>query len=170
MKIIRMIIGIAVALMLCITPVAAVSVDFFIVEVVKDEDDTIKSYKYRNILNRSEEYIKITTDSTNYLFSLVTFKPANIDYWSPLMVVDTCNETTIYLPRCVDEWEIKYYSKFGGPIDQPDDKYLKNAGVVNLNEHFGKYIEKGLYLEVKWGQWLHSVQRTSCYWCIPDVD
>ena len=64
------------------------------------------------ILVPNEEYIWITTSGTFKLYSLVTFKPANIDD-APLMVIDTYrNKVTIGLPRSVDEWEVKSrYSK-----------------------------------------------------------
>ena len=164
------------ALALCITPVAAVSADFYIVKTDKDEDGVINSYKYSNVNNSDEEYIRITAKGTGFLHSLVTFKPANIPD-APVMVVYTSSNhdikfkapVYIHLPRSVGDWEIKYYSEFGG-YPSPDDKYLKNAGTINLKEYFGKNIEKGLYLELTLGQWLQSVLRPSHQWSIPDVD
>ena len=176
MKQITLLIGIMLALMLCITPVAAVSADDFEVVTWKDEDGTIMSYMYYNMKSPDEEYIKITTKGTGYLCSLVTFKAANIE-GAPVMVVYTSSNkgvkfkapVYIYLPRSVDEWEIKYYSAFG-EYPSTDNKYLKNAGVVNLNKVFGEYIEKGLYLELGSNQEFSSVMRPLHYWAIPDVD
>ena len=153
MKIIRMIypvIGIMLALVVCITPVVAVSTDDFEVDILKDEDGTIMSYMYYNMKSPDEEYIKITTKGTTILCSLVTFRPVNIP-GAPVMVVNTDGVRFIDLPRSVDEWEIKYYSKFGG---EPgiDNEYLKCYGIVNLNKKFEKYIEKGLYLALKQDQ------------------
>ena len=173
MKIIHMIypvIGIVLVLALCISPVVAV--DFYMVEVVKDEDGKVTSYKYRNILNKSEEYIKITSGGTRQMWSLVTFEPVGIPY-TPTMVVDTyrdnVKDVTIYLPRSVDEWEIKYYSNIL-PLKTPGVFFLKNAGVVNLNEYFGNHSQKGLYLELSLNQCIRSVSRPLHYWSIPDVD
>ena len=172
MKIIHMIypvIGIMLALVVCITPVAAVN--FYMVDVDKDEDGVIQSYTYRNVLNKSEEYIKITSGGTRQLWSLVTFEPVGIPY-TPKMVVDTYRENvkdvTIYLPRSVDEWEIKYYSNIL-PLKTPEVFFLENAGVVNLNEEFRKDIGKGLYLELSLNQCIRSVSRPLHYWAIPDV-
>ena len=136
MKIIRMIIGIILVLALCITPVVAVSADDFAIYINKT-DPHHETYKYYNLNNQSEIYTYIATGYTIFTDSLVTFKPANIPD-APTMEVDTyMNVGYIYLPRCVDEWEIKYYSC----ID-----HLKNAGVVNLKETFEEHIDKQLYL------------------------
>ena len=182
MKIIRMIIGIMMALMLCITPVAAVSADDFEIVIYKSDEKNIftgssklSTYTYRNLNNMSEEYIWINTTGTNNMFSYVTFKPANIPD-APTMVVDTGGSTlalpalvTIYLPRSVDEWEIKYYSRL---TEYPTitDECLKNAGTVNLNKFFGEYIRHGLFMRLSMTQCLHTVQYSSYYWFIPDVD
>ena len=136
MKKIILLFGIMMALVVCITPVAAVSADDF--EIVTKKDGKLNTYTYSNVNNPDEGYTRITTDSTRY--SYVTFKPANIPD-APVMVVDTDRPADIYLTRIDDEWEIKYYSS-SGPISQPNDKYLKNAGVVNLNEISRKYISK----------------------------
>jgi hypothetical protein len=91
------------------------------------------------------------------------------------MVVDTSYyEKEILLTNSVDEWEIKYYSAFGKRLKNPDEKYLKNKGVFNLNELFGEYISKGSWLELQ-------LSRCQYIWCpdaipygpeidIPDVD
>ena len=182
MKIIHMIypvIGIMLALMLCITPVAAVSADDFEIDIEMNKDGMSGTYTYRNINNPDEEYIEIITDGTEVLNSIVTFKPANIPD-APVMVVNTTRAllflhpyTHIYLPMSVDEWEIKYYSEkydYTNPYLQPDDKYLKNAGVVNLKEYFGHNIRNGLYLELSWDQYINSMCYVLHTWDIPDVD
>ena len=172
MKQIYLLIGIVVALMLCITPVAAVTGDDF--EIVTDLDDmitayTVNKYTYSNKNNPNEKYTEIYTEGTLYYSSLVTFKPVNID-GSPVMVVDTYrNETYIYLPRSVDDWEIKYYSRTA-PIYQPDDEYLENAGVVNLNQFFGEYIRDGLILKLRWNQVICPKFSSWPYYLIPDVN
>ena len=178
MKIKYIIIGIMMALVLCITPVAAVSADDFEIDVEMNKDGMSGTYTYFNVNNQSEEYIKIITDGTEVLNSIVTFKPANIPD-APTMVVKTTRAliflhpyTYIYLPMSVDEWEIKYYSEkydYTNPYLQPDDKYLKNAGVVNLNEYFGKDVKVGLYLELSWDQYINSMCRPLHSWTIPEV-
>ena len=165
MKFKFMLIGLALALMLCISPVAAVSGDDF--EIVIDTSDDIWSYKYRNVNDPDEKYINVFTVGTHWLVSLVTFKPANIPD-APDMVVNTFGQRDIYLPQSVDEWEIKYYSRFWYKPTL-EGKYLKCSGVVNLNSYFGKYIEKGLELILSSSQSIASVQRTTLYWAIPSV-
>ena len=154
-----------------ITPVAAVSGDDF--EVVTWESDYDGTYIYCNLNDPDELYTEIKTYShtygTCYLHSLVTFKAANIP-GAPVMIVDTyCKNVKIKLPRSVDEWEIKYYS-CSDPFDQPDDKLLKNAGVVNLNEHFKGYIKDGLVLELSSGQFISQKFAPWPRWSIPSVD
>ena len=96
------------------------------------------------------------------------FKPVNIPD-APVMLVDTSNPTYICLTQSVDEWEIKYYSS-PDSFSQPDDKYLKNAGVVNLNEHFKGYIKDGLVLELSSGQFISQKFAPWPRWSIPSVD
>ena len=193
MKQIYLLIGIMMALMLCITPVAAESADDFEVDIDESDDPgvptseaevtgddfevvtweagtwRVNSYKYLNTNDPDEQYIAIGALGTRW-HSQLTVQAANIPD-APVMVVDTYYMASIYLPRSVDEWEIKFYSA-GEPRLYPDldDKYLKNAGVVNLNEKFGEYIEKGLYLELGSNQEFSSVMRPLHYWAIPDVD
>ena len=164
MKIIHVIIGIMLALMLCITPVAAVSADDFKIDV--EEDGKLSKYTYCNVNKPKEKYIQITTYSTRY--SLITFQPANIP-GAPVMVVNTGHRSSdIFLPRSVDEWEIKSYGS-DKPFDQPDDKLLKNAGVVNLGKISKKYtsakydLVQGKYIII-----LNSEHRELIY-TIPDV-
>ena len=167
MKQIYLLIGIMLALMLCITPVAAVTGDDF--EVFTDMNDKLNKYIYRNTDNPFEKYIEIYTPGTQYLHSLVTFKPANIE-GAPVMVVDTYKKrAVIYLPRIVDDWEIKFYSN-SEPLSHPDPDYLKNAGVVNLNEKFEKYIPDGLILELGWGQFISQKFAPWPRYSIPSVD
>jgi hypothetical protein len=152
-------------LALCITPVAAVSADDF--EIVFDRSIYSDKYTYCNVNNPDEQYTEIFTLGTFCLYSLVTFKPANIPD-APTMVVDTCCISKIKLPRSVDEWEIKYYSKYGD-IPPLNDEYLKNAGVVNLNEEFKEFTEWRLYLELSWGQYIISEILPLIRWSIPSA-
>ena len=142
MKFKFLLIGLALALMLCISPVAAVSGDDF--EVVIDKSGDINTYKYCNKNTPGEKYIELHSDGTHWLNSIVTFKPANIPN-APMMVVSGRYPSNIYLPKSVDEWEIKYYSR---PFYSPslDVEFLKNADVVNLKEFFGDHVDGGLYL------------------------
>lgn len=138
---------------------------------VINKSDNINTYKYIYVNDPYVSYTKIHTPGTLHLHSLVTFKPADIPD-APVMVVNTYvnvrnPKSDIYLPRNVDAWEIKYYSKCGGMPDL-DSKYLKNAGVVNLNEFFGKYIWNELFLELGWGQFI--LGDNGKRWSIPDVD
>jgi hypothetical protein len=173
-----MLIGIALALVLCISPVAAVSGSDF--EVVIDESGDIPTYKYYDHAVQYEKYIHIHTDGTDWLNSLVTFKPANYPY-APVMVVDTNSKCDILLPRSVDKWEIKYYSAFGKkPSLTP--KYLKNSGVLNMRYSFLPWYHNGgdLRLELSSDQylWGYSVDMFPGMgfvlnyheWKIPDVD
>ena len=153
-----------------ITPVAAVSGDDF--EVVTWESDYDGTYIYCNLNDPDELYTEIKTYShtygTCYLHSLVTFKPANIQ-GAPVMMVDTDKSGVIHLPRSVDDWEIKFYSS-PKSFSHPDPKYLKNSGVVNLNQFFGKYISKGLSLELVQGKYITVLIYPWVYYYIPDVD
>ena len=177
MKFIHMIypvIGIMLALVLCITPVAAVSGSDFDIDIENDEDGFPLTYIYHNVNNPNDEYIHIDVRGTLWLYSVVTFKPANVPD-APVMVVTTPNhKRSIHLSSSVDEWEIKYYSTAKQSVSLPDDKYLKNAGVVNLYKVFGEYIYvNNLILNLKWEQAI-TCPLTS-YMCaityvIPDVD
>jgi hypothetical protein len=163
-----MIIGIMMALMLCITPVAAVSGTDF--EIVVGANEYRKTYKYRNVNDPDEKYTRILTYGTLRKYSLVTFKPANIPD-APEMVVDTKNGSKdIYLPQSVDVWDIKYYSH-SSPMSSPSHKYLKNAGVVNLNEYFKGEFRNYLYLELSLGQYIQGDFSTifDKRWSIPEV-
>ena len=142
MKTVYMIIGTMLVLALCITPVAAFTGEEYI--VVIDDSGDIPTYKYFDKSHPDYFPIIIFTEGTNWLKSLVTLKPANIPD-APVMVVDTNNRRYIELPRSVDKWEIKYYSRFG--INPSlSDKYLKNAGVVDLREDFNPWYRSGGYL------------------------
>ena len=159
MKFKIMLIGIALALTLCISPVVAVSGDDF--EVVEEIGQYSGKHTYFNRAGPNETYIVIFAQGTDWLNSIVTFKPANIPD-APVMAVNTTmlpgiktiiGHELIYLPRSVDEWEIKYYS-YWSYMSSPDSKYLKNAGVVNLNEFFGDSISEWLYLELSCNQFI----------------
>lgn len=134
MKKITLFIGIMLALVLCITPVAAVSGTDF--EIVIDESGKIPTYKYYNLYTPGEKYICLHTDGTHWLTSLVTFKPAKFPD-APTMVVDTSfYDKKIYLTTTVDEWEIKVYYSFSKRLHEPDPEYLDNAGVVSMRDTF----------------------------------
>ena len=171
MKQIYLLIGIMLALVVCITPVAAVSADDF--EINEKVVDGVDMYTYRNVSNPDEKYTEIWTTGTHWLNSYVTFKPANIPD-APVMKVHTVmvpvfhNPKKIYLPRSVDEWEIKYYSHWKH-MPHLDDEFLKNAGVVNLNEYFGKYITSGLNMELSTCQFIYPSYRVDLKYSIPDV-
>ena len=191
MKQITLLIGIMLALMLCITPVAAVSDDDFEVDIDESGDPDVptseaevtgddfeivtwqagtwrvNSYKYLNTNDPDEQYIAIGALGTRW-HSQLTVQAVGIPN-APVMVVDTYYMASIYLPRSVDEWEIKYYSAFG-EYPSTDNKYLKNAGVVNLNKVFGEYIEKRLYFERSKGQYIRPGNRWDHKYRIPDVD
>ena len=135
-----------------------------------DKSGNYDTYTYCNLYNPDEQYIVIYADCTKLLHSLVTFKPANID-GAPVMVVDTYKEKArIYLPRIVDEWEIKYYSN-SESFSHPDDKYLKNSGVVNLYKEFGDHILDGLILELHVGQFISPLSKhCALVYNIPEVN
>ena len=117
----------------------------------------------------SEEYLWIHCTGTALKYSYVTFRPANIPD-APLMIIDTYHkDVIIYLPRSVDEWEIRFYSD-SEPLSQLDPLYLKNAGVVNLKEMFRYHIKDGLHLELSWGQYICRRSFILPYYAIPDVD
>jgi hypothetical protein len=168
---------IGLALMLCISPVAAVSADDFEVVITKSDEKNIftgssklSTYTYSNVNNQSEEYFWVNTTGTKNMFSYVTFKPANIPD-APEMVVETKNGSKdIYLPQSVDVWDIKYYSH-SSPMSSPSHKYLKNAGVVNLNEYFKGEFRNYLYLELSLGQFIQGDFSTifDKRWSIPEV-
>jgi hypothetical protein len=172
MKFKFMLIGLALALVLCISPVAAVSGTDF--EIVHDDSQYYDTYKYCNVNDPDEKYINVFTVGTHCLKSIVTFKPANIPD-APAMLVYTNGEVDIYLPKSVDEWEIKYYSRFR---HEPNicKEHLKNSGVVNLNEEFRESLshETWLNLMLSNGQYiftLYSVNGHICgeQWDFPEV-
>jgi hypothetical protein len=187
MKQIKLLIGLALALVLCISPVAAVSGDDF--EIVIDDSGDIPTYKYCNPnykkhpdcpTSPGEKYFLISCRGTDWLKSFVTFKPANIPD-APTMMVDTNSKVNIYLPYySVDAWEIKYYSNFR-KMSPPYDKYLKNSGVLNMRDTFNPGYWGGgeLRLELSSDQYLWgystefnlwSFEFTYHDWYIPDVD
>lgn len=177
MKFKFMLIGIALALMLCISPVAAVSGNDFEVEI--DKSGWVYTYTYHNVNDPSEEYIKISAGDTQFMNSLVTFKPAYIPD-APTMVINasfSIRPKTIYLSQSVDSWDIKYYSVFKSEVS-PDPKFLKNYGIVNLKELFGEYIKDGLRLELSMCQCivprnyflLYFLDDRMLEYHIPDVD
>ena len=144
MKIKIILFGIALVLALCISPVAAVCGDGF--EIVEDWSGRIASYTYCYKDDPNETYTQIYTDGSYNSYSLVTFEPANIPD-APKMFVNTTGARYIYLPRCVDDWEIRYYYCYSDMDygDHSRHNHLKYAGVVNLNEYFGEYIKRGLF-------------------------
>lgn len=166
MKLKFMLIGLALALMLCISPVAAVSGDDF--KEVISKVDGVDTYKYLNLNDPDEKYTKIECTRTYILKSFVTFRPHNIPDAPKMLVHTNKGSRIIYLPKSVDEWEIEYYSRFWYEPNLAKE-YLKCSGVVNLNSYFGKYIEKGLELILSSSQSIASVQRTTLYWAIPSV-
>lgn len=177
MKLKIMLIGLALVLALCISPVAAVSGTDF--KIVFDDSGDIPTYKYSNPNYKvhpncpnspGEKYYKIHTSGTYWLKSFVTFKPADIPD-APTMMVDTNDKADIYLPYySVDEWEIKYYS-ITHPINPGEQvKYLKNKGVVNLYEKFGHLLSDGLILELSTGQYIHPSGFDYPRYYIPEVD
>lgn len=173
MKLSYLLIGLVLGLMLCISPVAAVSADDFIIKIDESDRVDFPAYTYLNVNDPNEKYIEIYTGGTWILDSFVTFKPRNIPD-AITMVVDTCDDRWIHLPLSVDDWEIKYYSASDPEFVGPDPKYLKNAGVVNLISFFGKEISRGhwLELEISAGQYIwcpHGFPFSNVYH-IPDVD
>ena len=167
MKFKLLLIGIMLVLALCISPVVAVSADDFYITIDRCGDGMLYTYFNQNDLD--EEYIQIYTYGTLWLYSYVTFKPANIPD-APKMVVDTSyRERYFLLPKSVDDWEIKYYSRTD-PLYHLTDKWLKNSGVVNLNKRFGKYIPNELILELSTGQYIFHLEHRFDRYCIPSVD
>lgn len=167
MKPIILLIGIMLLLALCTGPVGALcGADF---EDVFEVVDGVDTYTYLNLNDPDEKYTKIQCSRTYILNSFVTFRPHNIPDAPKMLVHTNKGSRYIYLPKSVDEWEIDYYSRFW---HEPNicDEHLKCSGVVNLNEYFGKYIEKGLNLCFSTNQDISSVQRPLRYWSIPDVE
>lgn len=166
MKLKFMLIGLALALVLCISPVAAFTGDEYI-DVV-DESGDIPTYTYKNWAYLNEKYIKLHTKGTALKYSLVTFKPDNIPD-APKMYVYTNSKCDIYLPQSVDEWEIKYYSSWR---HEPNIciKDLKNSGVFNLKEIFRHHVDEGLILELSTGQYIYPQGMDYFKYYIPEVD
>ena len=144
---------------------------------ITTQDKVTRTYKYpdrevhiyHNDTNPDEKYIQIFVNGTWFLKSYVTIKPANIPD-APTMVVNTYwFKGYIDLPMSVDEWEIKYYSRFWYKPNI-ENKYLKNAGVVNLKQFFSEEIPEGLHLELESGQYISTSLLGSSKWSIPDVD
>lgn len=167
MKKIYLLIGTMLVLVLCITPVVAVSGDDF--EDVFEVVDGVDTYTYLNLNDPDEKYTKIECTRTYILKSFVTFRPHNIPDAPKMLVHTNKGSRIIYLPKSVDEWEIEYYSQFWYEPNLAKE-YLKCSGVINLNEYFGEYIEKGLYLYLSTNQEISSVMRPLRYWAIPAVD
>ena len=167
MKTVYMIIGTMLVLALCTGPVGALCGDDFKEVILKV--DGVVTYKYLNLNDPDEEYIKIECGSTYILESFVTFRPHNIPDAPKMLVHTNKGSSIIYLPKSVDEWEIDYYSRFR---HEPNicDEHLKCSGVVNLNTYFGKFIKKGLDLILSSSQSISSVQRPTLYWAIPAVN
>ena len=167
MKLKFMLIGLALALMLCISPVAAVSGNDFDIDIDNFNDDGHDTYKYYNKYTPGEKYIHIHTKGTSWLYSLVTFKPANIPD-APKMYVYTNSKCDIYLPKSVDEWEIKYYSRWRHePNICIED--LKNAGNMNLKENFRHHVDEGLILELSKGQYIYPQGMDYFSYDVPSV-
>ena len=170
MKLKFMLIGIALVLMLCISPVAAVCGDGF--EIVIGNTDGIESHTYYYKDNPNEKYTEIYTPGSYFHYSKIMFRPANIPD-APMMFVDVSDERYIYLPQCVDDWEIRYYTCHSDMNcgDHSGHNHFKNEGVVNLNEYFGEHIKYGLFL-VQIGNPIIASQwdPLSKPYYIPDVD
>lgn len=164
MKFKIMLIGLALALMLCISPVGAVSGSDFDIDIDNFNDDGHDTYKYYNKYTPSEKYIRLHTQHSKLYSSLVTFKPANIPD-APMMMVDTSfYDKDIYLTNTVDKWEIKVYYCFSKRLHEPDPEYLYNAGVVSMYDTFRPWYRYGgdLCFELSsdvsiWGYY--------CDWC-----
>jgi hypothetical protein len=126
------------------------------------------TYKYPNVNDPDDKYIHIHTDGTHWLKSIVTFKAANIPD-APVMVVDTNSKCDIYLPQSVDEWEIKYYSRWR---HEPNICIgdLKNSVVVDLKENFRHHVDEGLILELSKGQYIYPQGMDYFRYDIPEVD
>ena len=110
MKFKIMLIGIALLLALCISPVTAVSGDDF--EVVIDKSGDINTYTYFNKNNPDEEYGVLLALSPN--LSLVTTVITPVMGSGPSMYLPPNIHAVIYLPCCFKEWQIKYYYTEGG--------------------------------------------------------
>ena len=168
MKTIKLLIGIALVLMLCISPVGAVSGSDF--EDVFEVVDGVDTYKYLNLNDPDEKYTKIRCYGTKFLYSHVTFRPHNIPDSPKMLVYTYKGSRNIFLPQSVDEWEIDYYSR---PFHEPNIyvKYLKNAGVINLNEYFRNCISMEFELELSIGQTIigKGPRNSSYSWDIPSV-
>ena len=132
----------------------------------------LHTYTYFNQKNLYDEYTVIYAYGTVWKHSLVTFKAANIE-GAPVMVVDTYRKNVkIKLPRSVDEWVIKFYGcyyTYFESLPQLHD-YLRNAGVVNLNEYFGASISHDLKLELRTGQYIYPTGNPDFKYTIPDVN
>lgn len=159
--------------MLCISPVAAVSADDF--EIVVDRSNSIETYKYLNVNNPDELYIKIYTRGTCDVYSVVTFRPANI-HGAPVMIVDTSYPTLIYLTQSVDDWEIMYYDYWWEMPSISGKTYLKNGGDINLKKYFGGTISEVLYLALHFEQSISTIYEVYkdgkfeiIKWYIPEV-
>jgi hypothetical protein len=126
------------------------------------------TYFYFNVKNQNEKYIDIFTKGTAWQYSLFTFKPAN-DPLAPEMVINPRYVRYIYLPQSVDEWEIKYYNKYGD-LSYPDPKYLRRSGIINLNEFFEGYIPNGLYLDASMRCYISARRNHRVIWSIPGVN
>ena len=172
MKLKIMLIGLALVLTLCISPVAAVSGSDFDIDIDNFNDDGHDTYTYYNKYNPDEKYIVLHSGGTHFLCSLVTFKPADIPD-APMMMVDTSYyDKDIYLTNTVDKWEIKVYTSFSERLRVPDSKYLDNAGVVSVKDTFNEYYCNGgnLWFELSRGVFIASM-TSSPYprWNIPEV-
>jgi hypothetical protein len=143
LKQIKLLIGIALALVLCISPVGAVYGNDFDIYIDNFNDDGHDTYKYYNKYTPSEKYICLHAQHSKIYTSLVTFKPANLK-GAPVMVVDTSfYDKDIYLTNTVDKWEIKVYYSFSKRLTEPDDKYLYNAGVLSMYDTFRPWYRYG---------------------------
>lgn len=149
-------------------------------EIVTEMSGPIHTYKYLNRNDPNEEYTVIySVEGTRWKYSLVTFKPENIPD-APEMIVDTSGRyftnkeerRLIYLPRSIDKWEIEFYSCKKKYNLYPCKAYLKNAGVVNLNEEFKNSTSMELELYLRVGQSIigKGPRNSAYFWDIPDVD
>jgi hypothetical protein len=147
----------------------------FEIKINESASVSFPTYKYCNKNDSNEKYIEIYTLGTTLLCSRVTIKPANMPD-APTMIVDTSSSSKcpkkIYLPRSVDEWVIKFYGcyyTYFESLPQLHD-YLRNAGVVNLNEYFGASISHDLKLELRTGQYIYPTGNPDFKYTIPDVN
>ena len=111
-----MIIGIAMVLMLCITPVAASYDDW---EIVVDHISIIDMYTYRNIVNPVDEYGVFLEPLSPYIslnpnLSLAVTIISPVMGTGPSIYLPPDIHAVIYLPCCIKEWQIKYYFTEGG--------------------------------------------------------